>query len=126
MLPKYNMPGMLHGLWPGANGDTTHSDWRDALKNRARRRPQLLALVVANNPEAIATRVIKEMGRGVTALHGRGMYLQQERDVLTIGLTVTEIEHLKRILREEDEHAFMTIMPAREIVGEGFVSLEDR
>ncbi len=126
VLPKYNMPGMLHGLWPGNNGDAGHSDWRGSLKNRMRRRPQLLALVVSNNPEAIADRVIKEMSRGVTALHGRGMYLQQERDVLTIGLTVTEVEHLKRILREEDDHAFMTIMPAREIVGEGFVSLEDR
>lgn len=126
VLPKYHMPDLFNGLWPGNNGESGPSDWRHALKNRMRRRPQLLALVVANNPEAIADRVIKEMSRGVTALHGRGMYLKQDRDVLTIGLTVTEIEHLKRILREEDEHAFMTIMPAREIVGEGFVSLEDQ
>ena len=70
-------------------------------------------------------RIIKEMNRGVTALHGRGMYLEQERDVLTVALTVTEVEHLKTIVREVDPHAFLTVMPAKEIVGEGFVPLSD-
>lgn len=128
VLPKYHIPDLLGdlraGQIPGLRGEDT-GDGRSRLRGRLRRRPQLLALVVASNPQAIADRVMKEMSRGVTALHGRGMYLQQERDVLTIGLTVTEVEHLKRIVREEDEHAFMTLMPAREIVGEGFVSIEE-
>jgi len=64
--------------------------------------------------------------RGATALHGRGMYLKQERDVLLVALTVTEIEHLKALVSEEDPHAFITIIPAKEVVGQGFVPLENR
>ena len=51
---------------------------------------------------------IRDRHRGATALHGRGMYLKQERDVLLVALTVTEIEQLKAIVREEDPHAFIT------------------
>jgi uncharacterized membrane-anchored protein YitT (DUF2179 family) len=82
-----------------------------------------MALVVAANPTAVADRVIREMKRGATALHGRGMFLKQERDVLLVALTVTEIEQLKVIVRQEDPHAFISVIPTNEIVGEGFVPL---
>ncbi len=89
-----------------------------------------MALVVAADPDKVADRVIREMKRGATALHGRGMFMKQEREVLLIALTVTEIEQLKVIVREEDPHAFITVIPANEVVGQGFVPLgisaEDR
>jgi uncharacterized membrane-anchored protein YitT (DUF2179 family) len=52
------------------------------------------------------------------------MFLKQERDVLLVALTVTEVEQLKTIVREEDDHAFISLIPAREVVGEGFVPLK--
>lgn len=125
VLPKYDVEDFLGDLWPGRNGDQPPdpaSAW-SRLSYRKRRRQQVLALVVASDPQKIAKRVIAELRRGATALHGRGMYLQQERDVLLIALTVTEIEHLKALVREEDAHAFITVIPANEVVGEGFVSL---
>ena len=78
-----------------------------------------------NRAEEDAERIIAELHRGATALHGRGMYLKQERDVLLVALTVTEIEHLKALVNEEDPHAFITIIPAKEVVGQGFVPLEN-
>ena len=127
ILPKYNIPG-FSDLLPtfernGATGERGLG-WTTRF-SKARRRQQLLAFIVASNPKGVADRIIKEMNRGVTALHGRGMYLEQERDVLTVALTVTEVEHLKTIVREVDPHAFLTVMPAKEIVGEGFVPLSD-
>ncbi len=94
------------------------------LTGRKRRRQQVMALVVAADPDKIAGRVIAEMNRGATALHGRGMYMKQEREVLLVALTVTEIEQLKTIVHEEDPHAFITVIPANEIVGEGFLASE--
>jgi uncharacterized membrane-anchored protein YitT (DUF2179 family) len=38
---------------------------------------------------------------------------------------VTEINHLKAIIRAVDPKAFVTVVPAQEIVGEGFVPLEE-
>ena len=92
---------------------------------RSRRRQQVMALIVATDPAKVAARVIAEMKRGATALHGRGMFLKQERDVLLVALTVTEIEQLKLIVGEEDPHAFITVIPAKEVVGEGFVPLDN-
>ena len=125
VLPKYDVEDFLGDLWPGrgeSGTPDTASAW-SRLSYRKRRRPQVLALVVAADPQKIAARIISELRRGATALHGRGMYLQQERDILLVALTVTEIEHLKALVREEDDHAFITIIPANEVVGEGFVSL---
>jgi uncharacterized membrane protein len=126
VLPKYDIEDFLGTLWPGRNGEGGHdqSAW-SRLSIRKRRRQQVMALIVAADPAKVAARVIAEMKRGATALHGRGMFLKQERDVLLIALTVTEIEHLKLIVREEDPHAFITVIPTNEVVGEGFVPLKE-
>lgn len=128
VLPKYDVEDFLGNLWP-SNGQEKTSVSKAALSRlsiRKRRRQQVMALVVAAEPDKIADRVIREMKRGATALHGQGMFKKQEREVLLIALTVTEIEHLKLIVREEDPHAFITVIPANEIVGQGFVPLDDK
>ncbi|RIK17276.1 MAG: hypothetical protein DCC51_12560 [Anaerolineae bacterium] len=127
MVPKYDVEDFLGNLWPSNSaGKTSISKAAQSrLSRRKHRRQQVMALVVAADPDKMAGRVIREMKRGVTALHGRGMYMKQEREVLLIALTVTEIEQLKVIVREEDPHAFITVIPANEIVGQGFVPLEE-
>lgn len=127
VVPKYDIEDFLGNLWPAAGeGRTSIAEAaKSRLNVRKRRRQQVMALVVAADPAKIADRVIAELRRGATALHGRGMYRQQERDVLLIALTVTEIEHLKVIVREVDPRAFITVIPANEIVGEGFIPLEE-
>jgi len=89
----------------------------------SRRRQQLLALVITSQPQLVADRVLKEMKRGVTALHGKGMYSQQEREVLMIALTVTETPRLKSLVRQVDPNAFIVVSPAQEVLGRGFQPL---
>ena len=126
VLPKYDIGDFLGNLWPGRGEPETDtgSAW-SRLSIRSRRRQQVMALIVAADPVKVAARVIAEMKRGATALHGRGMFLKQERDVLLVALTVTEIEQLKMIVSEEDPHAFITVIPAKEVVGAGFLPLEN-
>ncbi len=127
VVPKYDVEDFLGNLWPAADDKRTSiaKAASSRLAVRKRRRQQVMALVVAADPEKIAGRVIQEMHRGATALHGRGMYKQQEREVLLIALTVTEIEQLKTIVHEEDPRAFITVIPANEIVGQGFMPLKE-
>ena len=128
VLPKYDMEDLLGNLWPAnghEKGGPSSGTMLSRLSRRKRRRQQVMALVVVADPDKVADRVIREMKRGATALHGRGMFMKQEREVLLIALTVTEIEQLKVIVREEDPHAFITVIPANEIVGQGFVPLEE-
>ena len=87
------------------------------------KRQQLLALIISSKAQAIADRVLKEMGRGVTGLEGRGMYTQQASQVLLIAATVTEMPQLKALVKLEDKDAFLIVTPAQEISGRGFAAL---
>lgn len=91
----------------------------------AHRRKQLMALVITGKPEAVAGRILKDLGRGVTALTGKGMYTGQERSVLICALTVTEVHNLKFAVNKEDPNAFVVVSAAQEILGRGFNPLSD-
>ncbi len=89
-----------------------------------RKRQQLITLIVSSKSRAIATRIMKEMRRGVTALHGRGMYAQQESDVLLVAVTITEMPQIKALVVAEDPNAFVMVAPAQEVLGRGFQKLD--
>lgn len=41
-------------------------------------------------------------------------------------LTVTEVEHLKAVVSERDPSAFVIVSPAQEVLGSGFVPLQEQ
>ncbi|HEY5730715.1 MAG TPA: DUF2270 domain-containing protein [Anaerolineales bacterium] len=90
-----------------------------------RRRRQLLALIITGKPDEVSKRMLADLGRGVTALKGQGMYTHSERSVLVCALTVTEAHNLKVAVAKEDPSAFVIVSPAQEILGKGFVPLDD-
>ena len=61
----------------------------------------------------------------MTALHGKGMYTNQEREVLMVALTVTELAHLKTLVKEQGQDAFVIVAPAQEVLGKGFQPLAE-
>ena len=77
-------------------------------------------LIISTESDAIARRVMDEMERGVTALHGRGMYSGNERDVLLCVVSRFESMQLRRIVASCDPRAFMIAVSASEVLGEGF------
>jgi uncharacterized membrane protein len=91
---------------------------------RSRRR-QLLAMVITDRPKEVSDRVLADLGRGITALAGKGMYSGQERSILVIALTVTEVHNLKNAVAREDPSAFVIVSPAQEILGRGFNPLAE-
>jgi uncharacterized membrane protein len=88
------------------------------------RREEYMTMIISEKANAVAERVMQEVGRGVTALHGEGMYTQTPREVLICALTDTEIAGLKRAVNEVDPHGFVIVMPATEIAGRGFMPLD--
>ncbi len=90
-----------------------------------RRRPQLLTLIITDAPEAVSQRIIQEMGRGVTSLAGMGMFTGKSHSLLLCALTVTEIPHIKALVGEADPKAFVIVIPAQEVLGMGFMPLQE-
>ncbi|MCS7248263.1 MAG: DUF2270 domain-containing protein [Anaerolineales bacterium] len=101
------------------------SEDRKPWFRRSRRRKQLVALIITDQAEAIAEIILKEMRRGVTAMSGTGMYTGKEHRILLCALTVTEINQLKTSVRKVDQKAFVMVIPAQEILGKGFLPLEE-
>lgn len=122
VLPKVEDIPVISGLWRSMEINETDSPDKTARARppRRRRRRQLLAMIVTNKPQEVADRIIREMRRGATALHGQGVYSGNEREVLMVALTVTEIAHLKAVTCNEDPGAFVIVVPAQEVLGRGF------
>ena len=89
------------------------------------RRPQLLTLIITDQPQLIADQVLKNMSRGVTGMDGTGMFTGAKHTVLICAMTITEIPQLKAIVAQADPNAFVIVSPAQEIFGKGFFPLQD-
>lgn len=96
---------------------------RAAWFRPSRRRPQLLTLIITDQHQNVADRILKDMGRGVTAIPGTGMYTGKTHSILMCALTVTEIPQIKDLVAQVDPNAFVVVMPAQEVLGRGFVPL---
>ncbi len=72
----------------------------------------------------VTNRIMEELGRGVTHLIARGAYTGTEQPVVLCVTSRQEVTAVKRIVREEDESAFMFITEAHEALGEGFTRLD--
>jgi len=77
-------------------------------------------LIFSSHLKEIGDYINKEMGRGVTALKAIGWYTQEDRQVLMVMLRKTELPDLVKVVKELDEKAFVTVVPANSVFGEGF------
>ena len=80
--------------------------------------------VISSRWQEISERIMRDMDRGVTQLTARGGYTGTERPTLLCVISRSEITTFKRILREEDENAFVIIVEAHEAIGDGFSSMD--
>ena len=83
------------------------------------------ALIISDKPQDVADAILREMERGVTGLRGEGMYTQQERTVLFVVISRSEVSRLKALIHEIDPDAFVVIGQASEALGEGFRPLKE-
>ncbi|MFZ6027384.1 MAG: YitT family protein [Chloroflexota bacterium] len=82
------------------------------------------AMIITTQPQAVADKIMLEMARGVTLLHGQGAYTQTNKEVLYCVISRAEINQLKTFVQEADPGAFMVIGHAYEALGEGFRKLK--
>lgn len=78
------------------------------------------AYIISDQSQAIAKRILNDLNRGVTSLSGRGMFTGKDKEVLLCVLSSKQVPDLKEIVEDVDENAFMFVIEAREVVGEGF------
>lgn len=80
-------------------------------------------MIISDRAEQIAARLMNDLERGVTGLHGIGMYSGSEKTILLCVVKRDEIQDVKEIVSEIDPRAFVLLSDVREVMGEGFIPI---
>ena len=84
-----------------------------------------IATIITDKPDAISELVMDDMGRGVTAWQGKGMFTEQNHTVLFITVSRAQVSSLQRLVHLADPNAFMVIGQGHVAYGEGFRQIKD-
>lgn len=79
--------------------------------------------IISDHSEQIAEGILHTLNRGVTGLHGSGMYTNQEKTILICVIAPREIAKIKDLVLDIDTKAFVIVNDSREVLGEGFVEM---
>lgn len=79
-----------------------------------------VALIISEQYQTVSAQIAARLDRGATVLDGSGSYTGKKRPVLMSAVRQRELPELKAIVREIDPDAFVILLPAHQILGEGF------
>ena len=79
------------------------------------------AFIITDCYKEIADAIMTQLDRGLTGLDATGMYSGDKKTVLYCVVSKKEIVELKDIVAKIDPKAFVIVMDAREVFGEGFL-----
>ena len=81
--------------------------------------------IISKKSDLLKEELMKETERGVTILNGMGAYTDSNLDIIYCVVSKYQIIKVKRIVKEIDPHAFLTITDVSEVLGEGFKNIKD-
>jgi|SRR5574344_22543 uncharacterized membrane-anchored protein YitT (DUF2179 family) len=82
-------------------------------------------LIFTSKYNEIADILVKEMHRGVTALHSEGWYSHQEGKLLVVVARKQQLNEIKAVVMSVDKHAFISVSSAMSVYGKGFESVKN-
>jgi uncharacterized membrane-anchored protein YitT (DUF2179 family) len=82
--------------------------------------------IISEKFEEIRERIIVDLNRGGTYIPGKGMYNGSEKTIIFTVVNRREMAILEEFIHRIDPHAFVTVLEANEILGEGFKSLGEK
>ncbi len=83
-------------------------------------------LIVSDKTQEIRDKIINDLNRGGTLLNGEGLYSKAERKVVFTVVNRRETVMLQDYIHTIDPNAFVTVINANEILGNGFKSLKEK
>lgn len=83
-----------------------------------------VVLIFSEKSEEIGQAIISSISRGATFLKGEGVYTHTGKNVICCAVHKNEYVKLKRIVKEQDEYAFIITATANEVLGKGFREID--
>jgi uncharacterized membrane-anchored protein YitT (DUF2179 family) len=82
--------------------------------------------IISDKYEEIRDVIINDLQRGGTFIQGTGMYKGTEKTIIFTVVNRKELAMLEEYVHKVDPKAFLTVINANEILGEGFKSLKEK
>jgi uncharacterized membrane-anchored protein YitT (DUF2179 family) len=82
--------------------------------------------IISDKYEEIRHKILNDIRRGGTYIDGKGMYNNSDKKIIFVNVTRRELSILTEYVNEIDPKAFLTVIEASEILGEGFKPLESK
>jgi len=84
-----------------------------------------VVIIISDKHEEIREKIIYKMDRGGTYLHAQGMYDSVEKKVIYSNISRRELPILMAHIRDVDPTAFVSVLDAYDVLGEGFKPLKE-
>ena len=81
--------------------------------------------IISEKSEEISQKILVDLHRGGTFITAKGMWNEENKNMIFTVVTPRELTVLKDFIHKTDPRAFVTVMNANEILGEGFKSLNE-
>lgn len=78
--------------------------------------------IIIDNPDELASVIMKTLNRGVTCVKAKGMHTSKERNLLICLVRRSQVSTMRKLLKEYAPNSFTYISQASEVIGEGFTS----
>ena len=82
--------------------------------------------IISDKYQEISHKILHDLRRGGTYIDGKGMYNNADKKIIFVNVTRRELSILTEYVNEIDPKAFLTVIEASEILGEGFKPLESK
>lgn len=81
--------------------------------------------IVSDHYAEIRLKIINDIDRGGTVISGKGLYSETEKQMIYTNVSRREYQILKDYIRQVDPNAFVTVIDANEVLGNGFKPLKE-
>ncbi|MBN1623804.1 MAG: YitT family protein [Clostridia bacterium] len=82
--------------------------------------------IISSKHTEISTRIMHDLGRGLTGFQGTGKYTGDAKEILFCVARAKFIPDIKTIVKEIDPDAFVVVTNVHEVLGEGFRGFDNQ
>ena len=81
--------------------------------------------IITNETEKVRQGILEHIDRGLTIVEAVGGYTNENRQMIICVMSSAEVNKMRGIIKELDEHAFMFVTRTSEVSGVGFTKDRD-
>ena len=82
--------------------------------------------IISEKHQEIRSKIIHDLNRGGTLIEAKGMYNYASKTIIFTVVNRRELAILEDFIHSIDPGAFLTVINANEILGQGFKSLQEK